>query len=178
MFQLGLFWPFWNPSVKGRNMYPTLVVWGVPIRFNPIGLTPSGGAKGLEFRSWCEKCLGSGGVPLPVAGGRRGCLDNEHEYWDDQRGTVRISTEQCLIARPGFPGTFPGSAHRWCTQTRTPVAFIRPCVDRPTGASLVWSSGWGDVRTTSLSPCWGCLSGPINRLTTLGWSLGWSPWVL
>ena len=72
-------------------------------------LVVGGGAKGLEFRSWCEKCLGSGGVPLPVAGGRRGCLDNEHEYWDDQRGTVRISTEQCLIARPGFPGTFPGS---------------------------------------------------------------------
>ena len=65
-----------------------------------------GGAKGLEFRSWCEKCLGSGRVPLPVARGCRGCLDNGHEYLDDQRGTVRISTKQCLVARPGFQGCF------------------------------------------------------------------------
>ena len=62
-----------------------------------------GDAKGLEFRSWCKKCLGSGGVPLPVAGERRGCLDYGHEYWDDQRGTVRISAKQCLVARPIFP---------------------------------------------------------------------------
>ena len=27
-------------------MYPTPVVWGIPIRFNPIGLTPSGGTSG------------------------------------------------------------------------------------------------------------------------------------
>lgn len=30
-------------------MYPTLVVWSVPIRFNLIGLTPSGGTSG---HSW------------------------------------------------------------------------------------------------------------------------------
>ena len=30
-------------------MYPTLVVWGVPIRFNLIRLTPSGGTSG---HSW------------------------------------------------------------------------------------------------------------------------------
>ena len=36
-------------------MYPTLVVWGVPIRFSPIGLTPSGGTSG-HLGGWrCQR---------------------------------------------------------------------------------------------------------------------------
>ena len=72
------------------NVCPTLVVWGIPIRFQSDRANPKwrykrerlsfrpehvvvggggGGAKGLEFTGWCRKCLGSGGVPLLVAGG-------------------------------------------------------------------------------------------------------------
>ena len=66
-----------------------------------------GGAKGLEFRSWCEKCLGPGVVPLPVAGGRTGCLNNGREYLDDQQGTVRV---------PRSLSRFSRGVSRFCTQ--------------------------------------------------------------
>ena len=51
------FWPFWNPSVTSRNVYLTLVVWGIPIRFNSIGRTPSGGTS----RHVCPSIQARGG---------------------------------------------------------------------------------------------------------------------